>query len=408
MASSPRDPTTRRAASRIVSALTLTKAGDRVVDPKTVLPWLLEVLGAPLGLVGLLVPIRESGSLLPQAAVSPWVAAQRRRSGIWALGAVGQAVAAAALGAVAVTLTGTAAGLAVVALLVVFALARSLCSLSIKDLMGRTIPPGGRGRVTGWSDSASGVVALTVGVGLRWVEGAPTEVFLWLFLGATAAWLVGTTFILGVREPEGADSETPTSTAAAVGLLRTDRDFRHFVVARALLLGSALTPPFVVALSVEATGADIAGLGPFVIAAGLATLLGGRPWGWIADRSSRLVMAVAAGSASLVVAVVVAVYVLDVRTLWTWVVLYFLLALIHTGARVGRSTYVVDFGDRGDRTSYVAVSNSVMGVLLLLAGGVTAALAAVSPVAALAVLACIGVTGVPAARRLPETGHGAG
>ena len=42
------------ATRRLVGALTLTKFGDRIVDPKTVLAWFLEVAGAPVALTGLL------------------------------------------------------------------------------------------------------------------------------------------------------------------------------------------------------------------------------------------------------------------------------------------------------------------------------------------------------------------
>lgn len=396
------------ASRRLVGALTLTKVGDRIIDPKTVLAWFLETVAAPAAFIGLLVPIRESGSLLPQAAISPWVARHERRTRVWVLGAVGQAVAAAGMAAVAVGLTGAAAGVALIGLLAVFAIARSLCSLSIKDVMGRTIPAGTRGKVTGWADSASGLVALTVGVGLGRVEAAPATTFAWLFVAAAGLWLLAIAVLVGIDEPRGHEDEANAEGIRdALGLLRDDVDFRHFVLARMLLLASALTPPFVVVLAIEATGDDISGLGPFVIASGLASLLGGRVWGGMADRSSRLVMATAAGTAAVVVGFVVVAAWQDVDRLWVWAMLYFVLALIHTGARVGRSTYVVELGDRGARTSYVAVSNTVMGVLLLAVGAVTSALAAVSTTAALVVLALIGTLGVPVSLRLPETGVGA-
>ncbi len=396
------------ASRRLVGALTLTKFGDRIVDPKTVLPWFLESAGAPLVLTGLLVPIRESGALLPQAAISPWVASHERRTWVWVLGAIGQAIAAAGMGATAATLTGTVAGVAILVLVAVFAFARSLCSLSIKDVMGRTIPAGRRGRVTGWADSASGLAALTLGLGLRGVEGSAATTFAWLLVGGAVLWLLAVVVLAGIDEPPATgDDRDIESLADAVRLLREDADFRHFVVARTLLLASALTPPFVVALAVEATGSDIAGLGPFVVAAGLAALLGGRTWGRFADRSSRVVMAAAAGTASVVVLVVVAVALAGADTLRPWVVLYFVLSLIHTGARVGRSTYVVELGDRGARTSYVAVSNTVMGLLLLVVGGLTSLLALLGTEVALVALALLGAAGVPVALRLPETGVGA-
>ena len=55
--------------------------GDQVVNAKTVLPWALTAVGAPSAVLALLVPVRESGSMLPQAAMSPVLqrSAYRRR-----------------------------------------------------------------------------------------------------------------------------------------------------------------------------------------------------------------------------------------------------------------------------------------------------------------------------------------
>jgi hypothetical protein len=177
-------------------------------------------------------------------------------------------------------------------------------------------------------------------------------------------------------------------------------------VARTLLLVSALTPPFVVALATDVGGAGLAGLGPFVIGSGVAALLGGRGWGRLADRSSRLVMVWAAGSAAVIVLGLLAALQVDgvreVELLYPGA--YLLLALCHTGSRIGRKTYVIDLADGNKRTDYVAVSNAAMGVLLLVAGAISAVIATFGPEAALLFLAILGVAAVPVGLSLPETG----
>lgn len=396
---------------RIVAALTVTKLGDRVVDVKTVLPWLLGALGAPTVLLGLLVPVREAGSMLPQTALLPWVRSRPRRSPVWLLGAAGQAVAVAGIAVAALTLEGTAAGIAVLAALVVFAGFRSLTSLTTKDVLGRTVDKGSRGRVTGTATTASGLVAITVGLGLRALgANAPTWAFAALLGGAASMWLLAMVPFSRVDEPAGEHDEEVDTSAITDGLalLRDDADFRRFVLARTLLLVSALTPPYVISLAQSATGDSIAGVGPFVVAAGVAGLVGGRLWGSVADRSSRALIAGAAGAAS---AVVVAFLLLERGAVLGgasfYVGTYFALALVHTAARVGRKTYVVDLGEGNERTDYVAVSNTLMAVLLLVVGGVTGALATLGPDVALVVLAGIGALGVPAALSLPRVSAGA-
>ncbi|MFP5308156.1 MAG: MFS transporter [Actinomycetes bacterium] len=402
-----------RNAARMVTSLLLTKAGDRIVDPKTVLTWLLSALGAPAATIGLLVPIRESGSMLPQAALVPLVRRTRRRSHIWVAGAVGQLVAILLMIVAAATTRGTLAGVTVLGALALFALARSLASIASKDVLGRTVPKGQRGRITGWAATGSGLVAITIGLAIRALgasgdpgEDVPVGGFLLLLGGAAVAWAVAAAVFSRVEDPpaEPDDDADTSSTREALRLLRTDAPFRRFVLARTLLLVSALTPPFVVTIATERGGLAFGALGPFVVAAGVASLVGGRVWGGLADRSSRRVMVVACAAASIIVVAYVALLRVEslAGSVWFHPAVYLLLAVVHTGARVGRKTYVVDLAEGDRRTSYVAVSNTAMGVLLLVVGGVTAGLGTLGPEVALLALAAIGAAGVPTARTLPD------
>ena len=63
----------------------LTKLGDLLISPKTVLAWLMSAVGAP-ALVAWLVPIRESGSMVPQMAIAAWVRRKAVRKWFWTLG----------------------------------------------------------------------------------------------------------------------------------------------------------------------------------------------------------------------------------------------------------------------------------------------------------------------------------
>lgn len=391
-------------ALRLVGAVTLQKVGDRIADPKTVLAWLVPVLGAPAGVTGLLVPVREAGSLLPQASLMPVVKARPRRKGVWMAGGVGQATAVAGLAVTAATLDGLVAGMALLACLACFALARAGASIAYKDVLGRTVPKGQRGRVSGLASMTSGLVAIAVGLGLRAIGPADTAAPLAIALGAAAAlWVLAVVVFAGIDEPAGevADHDDGDGLSLAWRLLREDPPFRRFVRTRALLLVSALSPPFVVTMAGAGDEATLGGLGAFVVAQGLAALIGGRAWGGMADRSSRLTMTWAAAAAATVT---VAFLLAEPRLPGPWVHVgaYFLLALVHEGARLGRKTYVTDMAEGDQRTSYVASANTAMGVLLLGVGAVTAALAALGPAVALAALAVIGAAGALSGRSLPE------
>lgn len=420
---------------RLVSASALQSSGDQTVNASTVLPWLFHALGVPPALVGVLVPIRESGSMLPQAFLTPLILRVRYRKWVFVTGALVQALSVAVMAATAALGRGLAAGVVIVAALTLFSLGRCLGSISSKDVQGRTVPGGERGQINGLATAVAGIVAITLGVGIRVFGGeelSPVSLA-WVLAAGAALWVGVALVYSAVREPAGEERSSDTSGGPGGGsgdrdgggapesrgwfartylLLREDRSFRHFVSVRGLLLVSALSPPFVVTLSVQSGTSGLSGLGGYVIASGVAALLGGRVFGRFADRSSRTLMAVGAGAASGVILVLVLVVSLpgfSGDTTWgslLFVVCYFLLTLMHTGVRVGRKTYVVDMAEGDLRTTYVAVSNSAMGVILLVVGGISSLLALAGVVWALLFLAGLGIVGVVTGSRLPEVSRG--
>lgn len=393
-------------------AHTLQAAGDQVVNAKTVLPWALAAVGAPASLLALLVPVRESGSMLPQAAFSPVLQRSRFRARFWLWGSAGQALAAAGMAFTVAALEGWAAGLAAVAFLAVFALARSLNSLAGKDVLGRTVPKGERGQISGISTMLSGAVAITLGLAIRIFggEAVSAHVLAWLLGAAALAWVLALVVFAGIREPAAEVVQEPDEgwVRASWELLRDDAPFRRFVLARGLLLVSALAPPFVVLLADQEGDRSLQGLGPFVIAQGLAALVGGRRFGQLADRSSQRLMTWSAAVASGVVLVFLGLHLLPATggRWWLYPLTFLLLSVAHTAIRVARKTYVVDMAGEDLRTSYIAVSNTAMGVLLLVVGAVSAALAVLGAVVSLAFLALLGLAGVFVSRTLPEVSKG--
>ena len=82
--------------------------------------------------------------------------------------------------------------------------------------------------------------------------------------------------------------------------------------------------------------------------------------------------------------------------------LFLLLSVTHQGVRLGRKTYVVDLASGNRRTDYVAVSNSVIGLMLLLVGLAGALLAQLSLALVLAMFAGTSLGALLLGRRLPS------
>lgn len=399
-------------------ALTLTKFGDALVSARLVLAWMLASLGAPAIFIALLVPLRESLSLLPQLFVAQLMREQPLRKYFWVAGSVGQAVSLVMMLPVVLVLDGVAAGAAITGLLVVFSLSRGVCSVAAKDVLGKTVSKSRRGRLSGSAEAAAGFVTLlTAGIllaapMLQQFTGMniPDDRLLFAaILGVAAAlWFAAAVTYAGIPEVPGATEgggNAITEAIRSLSLLKTDREFRDFVIARALLVSAAFAIPFLVVLIQRAGNGSMAELGALLLANGAAALLSGPAWGRWSDTGSHRVMA-AAGALSVAV-MLAGLGMHHLRPDWLGSVpgaaaLLFVAAIAHQGARIGRKTYLVDMARSENRAQYTAVSNTVIGVFLLAGAGLGLIDAWFGTAAVLWFLAAIGVLAVVRSLSLPS------
>ncbi len=385
----------------------LTNLGDLLISPKTVLAWLMSAVGAP-ALVAWLVPIRESGSMVPQMVIGAWVRRKAVRKWFWTLGSFGQAISVMAMAASVWFLDGYTAGGSIVAALIVFSLARGFCSVAMKDVQGKCIPKTRRGRLSGLASTIGGTATVILTALLFWDRGEPTIGFYALLLMLAASlWVIASFLFAAVEEYPGETSGGANALPEAfrsLSLLRDDAPFRNFVITRALLLCSALASPYFVVLAQKES--DIGWmLGVFLLASSLASSLSASFWGWAADVSSRRVMIRGAAMASgicLVVGVLALVFGPGFGGAWFYPTAFFVLSIAHAGVRLGRKTYLVDMAGGNKRTDYTSVSNTVIGLLLLVTGACTAAISMISDVAVIIVLGLMGLAGMFSALRLEE------
>lgn len=392
----------------IMASLVLTKLGDLLISPKTVLAWLMGTVGAPAALVAWLVPIRESGSMIPQLAIGAWVRQHPTRKEFWVAGSLAQGLCVAAMALAVMELRGVAAGAAIIVLLVVFSLARGFCSVAIKDVQGKTIPKSRRGRLSGLATTLAGVLTVVVAVLLFLEDQQPDlAVYTGLLFGAAIAWLVAAVLFSIVSEYPGETSGGGHALRNAfqnLSLLRDDKPFRHFVIARGLLLSSALAAPFFTLLAQQQADSNWL-LGGFLLASSIASATSAGIWGWMADASSRqvIIRGGAIASAMCLSFGAFSTWAGDWAVpSWLYPLGFFGLSIAHAGIRLGRKTYLVDMAGGTRRTDYVSVSNTVIGLALLLTGAISAVASLLSAGAVLLLLGAMGTAGVWLAVRLPE------
>ncbi|NNL10949.1 MAG: MFS transporter [Pseudomonadales bacterium] len=385
----------------------LAKLGDSLASSKVVLPWLLTSVGAPAFFSGILVPIRESGSMLPQLFIGGFVRRYPLRKWFFVLGSALQGIAVCAIAWVGLSFEGYTAGVLVTLLLVVFSLARGLCSVASKDVMGKTIPKTRRGLLTGYCSSTSGLVTIGVGASLLFVTSPDTDNYAMLLFAAGLCWILATLAYARVNEYQGATEGGGNAFEAALSslsLLHSDRVFQNFVVTRCLLMSSGLAAPYLIILARAASNErSLFNLGLFILVGGVAGFCSGVVWGKLADLSSRKVLLLTAGATCFICTVASGLALTaNSNSFWLVLGLFFLLSVTHEGVRLGRKTYLVDMAVGNRRTEYVAVSNTIIGLLLLIIGLAGAVLAQFSVVAVLALFALSGLFAVLTGLRLPE------
>tara|TARA_R110001606_G_scaffold64416_7_gene149521 strand:- start:1459 stop:2775 length:1317 start_codon:yes stop_codon:yes gene_type:complete len=359
-----------------VMALSTSKIADGLIDPKLVLSWLLATLGAPTLFIGLLVPVREAGSLLPQLFTAGALRRLAQRKWAWAAGSFVQGLSALAIAVAAITLEGAAAGMAIVGALAILAVARSVCSVTYKDVLGKTVSKSRRGTATGAATTVGAAAVLAYGALLASGLIPRMDLVTTGLIGAGIFWIAGAAIFTQLREVPGATEGGANPFHAAIdnfSLLAKDAQLRRFIAVRGLLISTALAPPFMVALAARGSdtiGSDgFGGLGLLVIASAGAGLLSSYIWGRLADRSSRKVLVLTSGAATMALCATLGLNAAGLLgAVWALPLVLFALMIAYQGVRLGRSTHLVDMAAQDTRAAYTALSNTFIGTLLLLGG----------------------------------------
>lgn len=398
----------------------LTKLAEQLASPGLVLPWLMGAIGAPATLAGLLVPVKESGSLLPQLAVAGRIRAIPRRKWVWAAAGATQAAMLMLVALAALSLPPLAAGLAIVALFALFSIASGVGSVAFQDVVGKTIPKGRRGRMLSNRAAIGGGLTLAAAAALRYGLGeeARLEVILPLVLAAAVLWVLGALAFAAMEEETTATSGGRSmlrELGEGVALFRTRPGYRRFIAVRGLLLSVELAMPFYALHAAALLGTSAGELGLYIFAVGLANVVSSPLWGALSDRDSKTVLAQSGALAGLtgLGAVGLALLPAELQSAWLYAALFLVLGVAVAGVRLGRKTYLVDGAPADERPLYTAFANTVVGALAL-AGGLVGLLADLTaPIVAVAVLAALSGVGALAARGLPAAAdmaraHGAG
>ena len=391
-----------------VTSLSTSKISDGLIDPKLVLSWLLTTIGAPTWLIGLLVPVREAGALLPQLFTAAALRELPQRKWAWAAGSAVQVLSAASMGLAAFFLDGAAAGYVILIALAVLALARSVCSVTYKDVLGKTVSKSRRGTATGTASTVGAAAVLVYGglLTVGWIDRMSLVIGGLLLAGGL--WMTGAALFTTLKEEPGSTEgggNPIKSFRDNFQLLAEDKQLRRFILTRGLLISTALAPPFMVALGTDTEEASqmFGGLGLLVIASAGAGLLSSYVWGRLADRSSRKVLILTAAAATLALLATLGLNAAGLlQDIWALPLVLFVLMIAYQGVRLGRSTHLVDMASQDNRAAYTALSNTIIGTLLIFGGGFSVVAHMAGETVVIGLLALMSALAIPVAFGLEE------
>ena len=391
-----------------VTSLSTSKISDGLIDPKLVLSWLLTTIGAPTWLIGLLVPVREAGALLPQLFTAAALRELPQRKWAWAAGSAVQGLSAASMGLAAFFLDGAAAGYVILIALAVLALARSVCSVTYKDVLGKTVSKSRRGTATGTASTVGAAAVLVYGglLTVGWIDRMSLVIGGLLLAGGL--WMTGAALFTTLNEEPGSTEgggNPIKSFRDNFQLLAEDKQLRRFILTRGLLISTALAPPFMVALGTDTEEASqmFGGLGLLVIASAGAGLLSSYVWGRLADRSSRKVLILTAAAATLALLATLGLNAAGLlQDVWALPLFLFVLMIAYQGVRLGRSTHLVDMASQDNRAAYTALSNTIIGTLLIFGSGFSVVAHMAGEAVVIGLLALMSALAIPVAFGLEE------
>jgi MFS family permease len=355
---------------------------DALISPSLVLAWFVNRLGAPNVLVGLLPAILSGGWFLPQLLVAGRVQGLSRVMPWYTTTGILRTIAMALIALFTVLLAGYPQMLLVVffVLFIIYGFSAGVSGVPWLEIVGKVISPRRRGSFFGMRSFWGGLLALAIAGPVAaiaserlWGLTFPYN-FALLFALATIGVAVAVYFWSSIKEPASTTKAQPVTVREVVrqGIeaLKTDRDYRSFMLARILMSLATIADPFYIVYAKTKLGAPPATIGLYLGALSAATLVSNFFWSPLADRAgNRTLMAWSAGSVAAVPVTALALSVLAGVTggafvYYAFAVVFVLAGFASGAARIVNNNMLLAIAPPDRRPSYIGFLNTMLGVAI--------------------------------------------
>ena len=357
--------------------------GVAFLTSSTILPLFLSKLTeAPLAF-GLLAVIAQSGWFLPQLfTANAMERVSRKKPVVVNAGLFLERLPILLMPLIALS-AAKAPTTAVIALLLVYAwhaFGAGVVAVSWQDLIARCFPVERRGRYAGTTAFLGALAGVAGSVLATWLLNRylfPVNFALVFGLGAlgiTVSWF----FLALTREPVARATAPKRSNRqyfrSLPGLLREDRNYRHYLIARMLMALAAMGAGFITISAVERFHVPDSTAGLYTLAMLAGQTVANLAFGLLADqRGHKLPLEIGVLAAALAFGIA------WLATNPTWYFVVFALMGVMTGSIIVSGVMIVmEFSEPARRPTYVGVANTGVGCAAAIAPLIGALLASVS------------------------------
>ncbi len=355
--------------------------GLAFVGQTTVLPSFVSQLADSAPLIGLASTIQTGAWLLPQLIAASYLADKDRKKPYLLLpAALGRPIFLLLAGVL--FLARDPAPMLILGLffvgLAIFMGTDALASVAWFDIFSKAIPPTRRGRLFGIGQLFSGL--LTVGAGalinvLLGPQGPPfPRNYALLFFLAGLSFLVSLSAITFLHEPvRPAQTERLSWNAFLPKLLTVLRENHTFSLVTALRLLTGLNGvalPFYVVHATEELHLGIEAIGLFLSSQIVGGILAGFVWGYLNERSGSkiviqcsTVLAIASPLLALLMGPIA--HLAGASTIYVYSLIFVAIGALNSSYMPGFINFVLELAPPEERPTYIALTNTLCGSLLV-------------------------------------------
>ncbi len=359
----------------------LGQTGFRFINAPTFIPaYILMLSGGSNVAVGLALSLQGLGMMLTPMIGANLISHRRRVLPIGFMVGASMRTCVLLMGLAGLFLSENTTLIVVICLMGLLGMFEGMQGVTFNFLMSKTIPVSRRGRLTGMRSFLAGIIsALVAYIGGTFLIGEEPSMagYSWTFILAFALTATGLMTLLALREPQPPTVRPPSSLWHQLreipALLRSDPVFTRYFIARAIATMGRMAMPFYILYAGISIGLSGVTLGIVTFAFTMSGTVSNLIWGLIADaRGFRLVFLL-----SCMLWIISSALLLVAPTFLLTVLVFVGIGAAHQGFENSSRNIVLEFGDRENRPTRIAIANTVAqiaGAIGPLLGGTMATL----------------------------------